>query len=147
MDVSTINFHHGRKFKHNEATWSYVGGSICYLDVFSLDTFSYFDLERNVKSIYAGIRKIAYLKSGLGFSEGSTFFNDDHGCWDILKWVRESEIVVYCERLKDKGNDNVNEMVESEDVNAEMDVECSAAGGGYDEEDEESLKPEGESLN
>ena len=147
MDVFTINFHHGGKFKHIGATWFYVGGSICYLDVFSLDTFSYFDLERNVKSIYARIRRIAYLKPGLSFNEGSTFFNDDHGCWDILKRVRESEIDVYCECLKEKGNDNVNEMVKSEDVNAEMDVECSAVGEGYDEEDEESLKPEGESLN
>ena len=80
MERFTINFHHGGKFKHNGATWSYVSGSICYLDVFSVDTFSYFDLERNVKIIYAGIRRITYLKSRLGFSEGITFFNDDHGC-------------------------------------------------------------------
>ena len=65
----------------------------------------------------------------------------------MLNWVRESEINVYCECLKKKGNDNVNEMVESEDVNTQMDVECSADGGGYDKEDEGSLKLEGESLN
>ena len=65
----------------------------------------------------------------------------------MLNWVRESEIDVYYECLKEKGNDNVNEMVESEDVNVEMDVECSAASGGYDKEDKESLQLEGESLN
>ena len=66
MERFTINFHIGGKFKQNRATWSYVGGSIGYLDVFSLDTFSYFDLERNVKIIYVGIRRIAYLKPRLG---------------------------------------------------------------------------------
>ena len=58
MDVFTINFHHSGKFIHNRATWSYVGGSIGNLNVFSLDTISYFELERNVKFIYAIIRRI-----------------------------------------------------------------------------------------
>ena len=34
--------HHGGKFIHNGTTWSYVGGSIGNLDVYSLDTFLYF---------------------------------------------------------------------------------------------------------
>ena len=146
MDVFTINFHQDGKFIQNGATWSYVGGSISYLDVFNLDTFSYFDQERDVKIIYASIKMIAYLKPRMGFSEGITFFNDDHGFWDMLKCVREGKIDVYYERVREKGIDNVNEMVESEDVNAEMDGECSVVGGGYDEEDVESLQLEGESL-
>ena len=58
----------------------------------------------------------------------------------MQKWVRESEIDVYCECLKEKGNDNVNEMIESEDINAEMNVECRVVGGGYDDEYEKSLQ-------
>ena len=63
----------------------------------------------------------------------------------MLKWVREGKIDVYCECLKEKGNDNVNDMVESGDVNAEMDDEYSVVGGVYDVEDEKSLQL-GESL-
>ena len=69
MDSFTINFHHGGKFILHGATWSYVGGSIGYLDVYSLDTFSFLQLERDVKVVYAGIRRITYLKPGMGFSE------------------------------------------------------------------------------
>ena len=39
-----------------------------------LETFSYFELEKNIKYIYAGIKRIAYLKPGMGFSQGITFF-------------------------------------------------------------------------
>ena len=74
MDVFTINLHHSGKFIHNGATWSYVGGSIGNLDVSSLDTFSYLELEKNVKYIYAGIRRITYLKPGIDFSQGITYF-------------------------------------------------------------------------
>ena len=77
--------------------------------------FSYFELENIVKYIYAGIRRIAYLNPGMGFSQGITFFNEDNGCWEVLKWVREGRIEVYCECIKDKGNANINEVVESED--------------------------------
>ena len=62
MDSFTINFHHGGKFILYGATWSYVSGSIGYLDVYSLDTFSFFQLERDVRVVYVGIRKIAFLK-------------------------------------------------------------------------------------
>ena len=58
MNAFTINFHHGGKFIQNRATWSYISGSISNLDVFSLDTFSYFELERNVKYFYVGTRRI-----------------------------------------------------------------------------------------
>ena len=102
MYALTINFHHGGKFIENGATWSYVGGNIDYLDVLSLDTFSYFHLERNVKIIYVGIRRIAYLKLGMGFSEGITFLNDDNRCKEMLKWVREGKIEVYCECIIEK---------------------------------------------
>ena len=111
MDVFTINFHHGGEFIHNGATWSYVGGSIGNLDVSSLDTFLFFELEKIVKYIYAGIRRIAYLKPRTGFSQGITFFNEDNGYWEMLKWVREDRI----ECIKDKRNANINEVVESED--------------------------------
>ena len=53
-------------------------------------------------SEYASIRRIAYLKPGMGFSEGNTFFNDDHGSWGMLKWVREGKIDVYCECVIEK---------------------------------------------
>ena len=98
--------------------------------------FSYFELELNVKFIYVEIRRIAYLKSRMGFNEGIIFFNDDNGCWEMLKWVREGRIEVYCECIKDKSNDNINEVVESEDESesAEMEAEYSVVGGGYDED-------------
>ena len=40
MDAFTLNFNHGGKFIQNEATQSYVGGSIGYLDAYRLNTFS-----------------------------------------------------------------------------------------------------------
>ena len=92
MDAFTINFHHGRKFIQNGATWTYVGGNIGYLDLLSLDTFSYFKGERDMKIIYVSIRRIVYLKPYLGFNEDNTFFNDDNGCWEMLKLVREDKI-------------------------------------------------------
>ena len=80
-------------------------------------------MEIDVRIIYVGIRKIAYLKLGMSFNENITFFNDDHVCWDMLKWVREGKIEVYCECVVEKGNENINEVVESEGINAEMDGE------------------------
>ena len=75
MDSFTINFYHGGKFILHGVIWSYVGGSIGYLDVYSLDTFSYFQLEKDVRVINIDIRRVAYLKPRMGFSEGITFFN------------------------------------------------------------------------
>ena len=110
--------------------------------------FCTFELERNVKYIYTGIRRITYLKSGMGFNVGITFFNEDNGCWEMLKWVREGRIEVYVECIKNKGNDNINEVVESDDESesAKMEVEYSVVGGGYDKEDEDILQLEAESL-
>ena len=64
-----------------------------------------------MKIIYASIKRIAYLKPGMGFSEGIRFFDDDHGFWDMLKCMREDKIDVYCECVREKGIDSVNEMV------------------------------------
>ena len=43
----------------------------------------------------------------------------------MLKWVREGRIEVYYKCIKDKGNDNINEVVEIEDESesAEMEAE------------------------
>ena len=66
----------------------------------------------------------------------------------MLKWVREGRIEVYCECIKDKGNDNINEVLESEveSESVEMEAEYSFVGGGYDEEDEDILQLEAGSL-
>ena len=84
----------------------------------------------------------------MGFSQGITFFNEDNGCWEVLKWVREGRIEVYCECIKDKGNANINEVVESDDESEskKMEAEYSAVDGGYDEEDEDILLLEARSL-
>ena len=62
----------------------------------------------------------------------------------MLKWVKEGRIEVYCECSKDKGNNNINEVVESEDESesAKMEVEYNVASRGYDEEDEDILQLE-----
>ena len=53
----------------------------------------------------------------------------------MLKWVREGRIEVYFECIKDKGNDNINKVVESEDESesAKMEAKYSSVGGVYDE--------------
>ena len=67
----------------------------------------------------------------------------------MLKLVREGRIEFYCECLKDKGNDNINEVIESEDESesVEMEAEYSVVGGGYDKKDEDILLLEARSLN
>lgn len=47
--------------------------------------------------IYIGIKRIVYLKQGMSFNGGITFFGDDKWCWDMLSWVRECEINAYYE--------------------------------------------------
>ena len=103
-----------------------------------MNTFSYFELKKNVKDIYAGIRRIAYLKPRMSFSQAITFFNEGNGCWEMIKWVREGIIEVYCECLKD------NEVVESEEESESVEMEAgnSVVGGGYNEEDEDILQLE-----
>ena len=66
----------------------------------------------------------------------------------MLKWVRKDRNEVYCECLKDKVNDNINEVVASEDESesAKMEAEYSVVGGGYDKEDEDILQLEAGSL-
>ena len=64
----------------------------------------------------------------IGFNEGITFFNDDHGCWDMLKWAREGKIDVYCECVIKKCNDNMNKVVESDGVSREIEGEYSVYG-------------------
>ena len=69
----TINLYHGKKFIENKGYWSYVGGILGYLDI---DKCSYSELEKYVRKglAYPSIKRIAYLKTGMSFSEGLTFF-------------------------------------------------------------------------
>ena len=60
--------------------------------------------------------------------------------------MREDKFDVYCECIIEKGNDNMNEVVESDGVSVEMNGEYSVCGRDYDEEDGERLKLEGEAL-
>ena len=55
-----------------------------------------------MKIIYAGIKRISYLKPRTGFNEGITFFFGDDGYWEMLSWVREDQIDVYCECIIEK---------------------------------------------
>lgn len=137
MDQFTTNFHHGGKFILSGGRWSYVGGSIRYLNAFSLDTFSYFELEKDVKVIYAGIKRIAYLKPEMSFSEGITFFGDGYGCWNMLSWVTEGEINVYCECIEEKANGDMNEVEEIHGESAHIDGENSIVGVGGDDDKED----------
>ena len=62
--------------------------------------------------------------------------------------MREGKIEVYCECLKDKGNEKFNEVIESEDESesTEMEAEYSVVSGCYDEEDGDILQLEAGSL-
>ena len=66
----------------------------------------------------------------------------------MLKWVSKDRNEIYCECLKDKVNDNINEVVASEDESesAKMEAEYSVVGRGYDKEDEDILQLEAGSL-
>ena len=58
----------------------------------------------------------------------------------------EGKIDVYCECVTKKGNDNMNEVVESDGISGEMDSEYSVFGGDNDEEGGKRLKLEGKAL-
>lgn len=87
----TINLCHGDNLIENSGFWSYIGGVLEHLNIYRLDTFSYYELEKDVRRGlgYVGIKMIAYLKSGMGFSEGLTFFVNDNECLEMVLLLRE----------------------------------------------------------
>ena len=49
----------------------------------------------------------------MSFSEGITFFYNNNGCLEMLSWVRECSIDVFCECLLENGRDNMNHVEKS----------------------------------
>ena len=49
MDPFTINLYHGGKFLEKMGLWSYIWDILGYLDIYSLDMFSYYELEKDVR--------------------------------------------------------------------------------------------------
>ena len=49
MDPFTINLYHGGKFLEKMGLWSYIWDILRYLDIYSLDMFSYYELEKDVR--------------------------------------------------------------------------------------------------
>ena len=66
---------------------------------------------------YPGIKRITYLKSGMSFSEGLTFYSNN-GCLEMLSWVREGSIDVYCECIVE--NANINHVEKSDGESRHM---------------------------
>ena len=48
--------------------------------------FSYYELEKDVRQGlgHVGIKRIAYLRSGMSFTDGLTFFSNDVGCLEMV---------------------------------------------------------------
>ena len=86
MDPFTINLYHGWKFLKDMGLWSYIWDILGYLDIYSLDMFSYYELEKDARKglRHADIKRIAYLRPGMGFTDGLTFFSNDAGCLEMV---------------------------------------------------------------
>lgn len=57
---------------------------------------------------------IAYLKSDMGFSEGLTFFSNDNRCLEMVSWVRDGSIDLYCEWIVEDGGHSMNDVETSD---------------------------------
>ena len=64
MDPFTINLYHGGKFLKKMGLWSYIWDILRYLDNYSLNMFSYYELEKDVRQglRHVDIKGIAYLR-------------------------------------------------------------------------------------
>ena len=78
--------------------------------------------------LYPGTNKIAYVKPGMSFSEGLSFFTNDNGCLDMLYWVRNGQICVYCDCIVDNADDNLNSVEENVGLSTHMDADNSVVG-------------------